>query len=91
VASLNNQPLTGIDSSSPVVTFRVASLWNCKIMTDESVRRERQLAGVGDQAHLEDVRLGARDRAERLSDEVRDLIEYVDLRCRTCQPHKQNS
>jgi hypothetical protein len=60
-------------------------------MTDESVRRERQLAGVGDQAHLEDVRLGARDRAERLSDEVRDLIEYVDLRCRTCQPHKQNS
>jgi hypothetical protein len=54
-------------------------------MTDESVRRERQLAGVGDQAHLEDVRLGTCDRTERLSDEVRDLVENVDLQCSSRQ------
>ena len=73
-----------------MVTFRVASLWNCKIVTDESVRRGRQSAGITDRAHLEDVRLGTCDRAERLSDEVRDLIENVDLRYTPIQTRQPN-
>jgi len=80
VASLNNQPLTGTDSSVPVAMFRVAGLWYCKTKPTSPVNTDDEERNMVARAHLKDVRLGTGDRAQCLSDEVRDLVQDVDLK-----------
>ena len=76
MASLKTQPLTGIVSASDKLTLRVAGLWNyreCRMgheleFETNAACEERILA------YLEDVGLGASNRAQSLSNEVRNFV-----------------